>query len=145
MKLIKSPMDLFEFKKDPRYYFAHCIGADARMGAGIAVRFTKEFPGIKVLRERTDLKAGTCVRVGKVFNLITKEKSRYKPNYEDFTKSLEEMKKIVWERNIGNLAMPKIGCGLDQLEWVRVEQIIRDLFCEIGALEIMVCVLPDVK
>ena len=38
------------------------------------------------------------------------------------------MKTMASERNIANIAMPMIGCGLDGLEWDKVSQIIQKTF-----------------
>ena len=147
MNIYELQMDLFEFKKNPKYYFAHCIGADALMGAGIAIRFYKEFHEVRDLRnqifkKQKVLKVGTCERTGKVFNLITKPKSaRSKPSYDDLEQSLIECKNQCWDRNVEYLAMPKIGCGLDGLDWNLVKAKIIKVFGEIGGLDIKVCYL----
>ena len=41
------------------------------------------------------------------------------------------LRKLLYEceiRDIKKLAMPKIGCGLDGLNWERVSQMIREIF-----------------
>ncbi len=38
------------------------------------------------------------------------------------------------------LAMPKIGCGLDKLQWSKVREIICDVFKDVD-IEILVCYL----
>lgn len=37
------------------------------------------------------------------------------------------------------LAMPRIGCGLDKLEWSKVKAIIEEVFADTD-VEILVCV-----
>lgn len=37
------------------------------------------------------------------------------------------------------LAMPRIGCGLDRLQWVKVKEIIEEVFANTN-VEILVCV-----
>jgi hypothetical protein len=44
------------------------------------------------------------------------------------------------ELGIKYLAMPKIGCGLDKLDWNRVSDMIREIFSDLD-IEIMVCYL----
>jgi O-acetyl-ADP-ribose deacetylase (regulator of RNase III) len=109
------------------YYLAHCIASDAAMGAGIAVQFVKQFPEIKVLRT-TNNKVGSCIKIKRVLNLITKKVSSGKPTYESFTRSLEDCKKVCLTENIKLIAMPKIGCGLDGLSWGKVSEIIKEVF-----------------
>lgn len=115
------------FNAPTKYYLAHCIASDAKMGAGIAVDFVKKFPYIKELR-KTKNETGTCIRIKRVFNLITKGKSSGKPTYESLEMSLVGCRQIcIWE-NIKFLAMPKIGCGLDGLSWSKVSEIIKRIF-----------------
>jgi hypothetical protein len=119
------------------YYLAHCIAEDARMGAGIAVDFTKNFPEIKSLR-KMKLSSGTCVKVGRVLNLITKRKSSGKPHYISLESSLKDCLKICEKEKIKKLAMPKIGCGLDGLQWGKVREMIKEIFKD-SDIEILVC------
>ena len=118
--------DLFNVSEE--YYLAHCISADAAMGAGIAVSFIKNFPQITTLRNDKNLQSGQCVKIDRVFNLITKEKYWNKPTYDSLQQSLESAKNICIENNITKLAMPTIGCGIDQLNWDLVKSIILNIF-----------------
>lgn len=63
-----------------------------------------------------------------IFYLVTKEKYNYKPTYTTLKSSLIKMKDIILEKKVNELAMPKIGCGLDNLNWPRVKNIIQDVF-----------------
>jgi len=128
-------INLFEVPKE--YYFVHCIAADARMGAGIAIQFVKEFPYIKRLRKENN-KVGTCVRIKRVLNLITKKVSTGKPSYSSLHMSLLYCRDICIKDNIKFLAMPKIGCGLDGLSWPIVSNEIKDVFKDID-ITIKVC------
>lgn len=51
-----------------------------------------------------------------------------KPTYEDLQKSLIAMREMCVKYRINYVAMPQIGCGLDRLEWPKVEKLIRDIF-----------------
>lgn len=44
------------------------------------------------------------------------------------------------KEQIQYLAMPKIGCGLDRLQWGKVREIIKDVFNDVN-IEILVCSL----
>ena len=79
-----------------------------------------------------------CVLIDNVFNLITKEKYWHKPTYLTLKKSLQNMRKIVIEKDIKYIAMPKIGCGLDRLQWVNVKGILNEVFGDLD-IEIIVC------
>ena len=123
MNLNVKKGNLFEFKKKG-YYFVHCISSDCAMGAGIAVQFQKQFK----LRNKLllgDTSKG-CVLVDGVFNLITKNKCWEKPTYQSLTYSIQKMLEIIGnDDSISKIAMPKIGCGLDRLQWGEVLAIIE--------------------
>lgn len=112
------------------------------MGAGIAIDFQKKF-GLrrKILANGyIHRKHPTCIKVGRVFNLITKELYWHKPTYESLKGALEIMKEIIIEEDIHCLAMPKIGSGLDRLSWAKVREIIKEVFQDID-IEIVICSL----
>ncbi|MCD9025449.1 macro domain-containing protein [Cohnella silvisoli] len=138
MELIEIKKDLFTMPED--YFLAHCISADAKMGAGIAVQFRKKFKlsSLQDMASRNDLIVGKSYKVDRVFNLITKSKYWYKPTYETLTMSLKSMKEICVQESINKLAMPEIGCGLDKLQWGRVKEIIINEFID-TPIEITVC------
>jgi O-acetyl-ADP-ribose deacetylase (regulator of RNase III) len=125
--------DLFKDTED--YYYAHCISADFGMGAGIAVEFNRRFNmKNKLLKEYPNgwlfdgqYQLGTIV-IDKVFNLVTKKRVYEKPTYESLRKSLVAMRDICLQDGIKKIAMPGIGCRLDQLEWDKVSEIIKDVF-----------------
>ena len=138
--------NLFSIPND--YYLAHCISDDFVLGKGIAVEFNKRYQMRKKLRELypdsigTDMHLGGagCILVDKVFNLITKEKYYFKPTYGTLKQAIEPMVSQCIELNIKKLAMPKIGCGLDKLEWDKVKEILVKYFKDID-IEILVCSL----
>ncbi len=139
MNYIEEKIDLFSLSD--KYCLAHCISRDAKMGAGIAVQFVRNFPCLTTLRNRTNCYyTGSCVKMGRVFNLITKDKYYNKPTYLTLESSLISMKHHIERYQIKYLAMPKIGCGLDRLEWEEVRKIIINLYEDID-IEIRVCYL----
>lgn len=139
--------DLFELHPD--YWLCQCISADFGMGKGIAVEFNKHFDqknrmknkfGVEYLIHWDSLRAKGDAIIDppmKVINLITKTNYWYKPTYEVFTNALMAMKSFVIEYGITKLAMPKIGCGLDRLEWEKVRKIIKEVFADVD-IEIVV-------
>lgn len=138
-------MELKEIKKDlftmpEAYMLAHCISADARMGAGIAVEFRKRFQlnQLQMDAKQKLLEVGKCYRIGRVFNLVTKSKYWQKPTYESLASSLKDMKAICLKEEVRFMAMPEIGCGLDRLQWDKVKAIMLDIF-EDTPIEIVVC------
>ena len=118
------------FKVDEKYYLAHCISSDCALGAGIAVQFEKKFHLRKKLQSlgAGALKYPVCIRIGRIFNLITKEKYYHKPTLQSLRTSVEYMRDMAIEKEINYIAMPAIGCGLDKLQWKDVSQVLIDVF-----------------
>ncbi|XP_070695964.1 ADP-ribose glycohydrolase OARD1 isoform X2 [Pempheris klunzingeri] len=110
---------------------AHCISEDCRMGAGIAVMFKKKFSGVGELKEQRKL-TGQCAVLKRdrryIHYLITKKKASQKPTYDSLRRSLEDMKSHCEMNGIKRVSMPRIGCGLDRLEWRRVSVILEGVF-----------------
>lgn len=144
-------MNLFDVSSD--YYICHCISSDAKMGRGIAVDIDKEFGtkseimrvyGKTLITEfQKDVAnggyGGMCVICGRVINLITKEWYWYKPTYSSMRQALRSMRCKCEELGITKVAMPRIGCGLDKLDWGKVRDIIYDIFDD-SDIDILVCV-----
>ena len=63
-----------------------------------------------------------------IYNLITKDRFFDKPSYVDLRKSLEAMKIHVVRRGVRSISLPRIGCGLDRLEWYIVKHILYEVF-----------------
>ena len=147
--------DLFkEYGDRDDVYFAHCISADCAMGAGIALQFVDWFQKKYDLNLRSfcsgrDTNKGTCIDTGTLFNLVTKEHYWDKPIYSSLERSLKCMAKSYMkdyitysmdgvEAKLTTIVMPRIGCGLDQLDWTRVRNIIFKIFKYIP-VNIIVC------
>ena len=135
-------MDLFTKEIVDNYYLCHCISADFALGAGIAVSFDRIFDlrnKLNTLYPNYKFTGYDCILIDKVFNLVTKDKCWHKPTYGSLLNSLMKMKKIVKDLNIDKIAMPIIGCGLDRLDWNRVEELIKQIFKDVD-IEILVCI-----
>lgn len=129
------------------YSLAQCISADFGMGKGIAIEFNKHFDmKNKMISEYPNFhdewkrlcKTHACLYKDGVFNLVTKERYWHKPTYDSIEGALEDMKVECLLHGINKVAMPKIGCGLDRLEWGIVKGIIFRVF-EDTSIEIKVC------
>ncbi len=53
-----------------------------------------------------------------------------RPTYGNLEQSLINARRICLEQNITTLAIPKIRCGLDRLEWFKVETLVNKIFVE---------------
>uniref|UniRef100_A0A3P8TJM5 O-acyl-ADP-ribose deacylase 1 n=1 Tax=Amphiprion percula TaxID=161767 RepID=A0A3P8TJM5_AMPPE len=121
--------DLFSCPEDEA--LAHCISEDCRMGAGIAVLFKQKFKGVSELKEQKK-ETGQCavlMRGGRfVYYLITKKRAFQKPTYTSLRQSLEDMRSHCVKNGVRRISMPRIGCGLDRLEWAKVSVILEQVF-----------------
>jgi len=139
MEYTKIQGDLFKVDKD--YALVHCISRDAKMGKGIAKTLVETFPDLKkdVLNQEPHIGDAimhiTNERV--IFNLVTKPRYFHKPTYTTLTQSLMSLKDELKDHHIKRIAMPKIGSGLDRLDWELVEKIIKDVFSDTD-IEILV-------
>lgn len=139
------------FAVDESYVLVHCISADAKMGAGIAVEFSRRYPALREYVKRLRPNVGQAVFYDsyydggpqppttspEVFNLVTKQFYYDKPTYTSLRAALADMRCQVEEMGITKLAMPLIGCGLDRLEWELVRPIIEGMFGEVD-VEVLV-------
>lgn len=142
MKFTIKNQDLFTVSKD--YYLCHCISADFALGAGIAKKFAEMGVKKELVREYSGIlpySPGYCLYTAVTnwqgeYNLVTKDKHYQKPTLESVRRAIESMKQVVYDGE--KIAMPKIGCGLDRLNWEDVESIIKEVFADTDA-EILVC------
>lgn len=142
MKFIEEKNDLFNY--EGKAWLAHCISSDFGMGKGIVVEFNRRYD-LKNHMIKNHVKnnwtgKGYCIPVKqyKVFNLITKDKYYKKPTYKTLKESLIDMKNYAVSQNIKTIACPLIGCGLDGLDWMKVRDIIQEVF-KTTDIKIIVC------
>lgn len=126
MVFVEEFGDLFEVDLE-KYHLAHCISSDAALGAGIAAEFNKRYDMRRklLMRSEEERMYPTCIKEGKVFNLITKEKYWHKPTLQSLSKALKCMKDQVIAEDVKHIAMPRIGSGIDKLNWFRVRELIK--------------------
>jgi hypothetical protein len=67
-----------------------------------------------------------------IFYLVSKPRFYHKPTYKSLEDCLKNLRSLCEKFKINELAMPIIGCGLDQLEWNFVRRIIDDVFYNSG-------------
>lgn len=134
MTFTEEKGDLFADEILSEYALCHCISSDFALGAGIAKAFAQM--GVKKqLCEKFPKEwqgRGYCLITETngvvVANLVTKQRYFHKPTLETLRQSLEDFRKQALEINLNKIAMPKIGCGLDKLEWADVQGVIKDIF-----------------
>ena len=122
--------DIFE-DSHPSSSLAHCVSSDFKLGKGIAKEFLRKFDGLHELKEG-DAQIGSVVAVREgrrfIYNLITKYKYNDLPTYENLRHALIAMKNHAVKHGVRKISMPKIGCGLDQLNWETVKNIVKSEF-----------------
>ena len=141
MTITTEKRDLFTMPQG--YYLAHCISSDFTLGAGIAKTFDSVYNmRLKLFKNYSDYewREGDALPVDNVFNLVTKQKYWHKPTHESMRAALETMKEWMDFLSVTKLAMPKVGCGLDRLEWPKVYEIICEVFEDMD-VEIVICEL----
>ena len=63
-----------------------------------------------------------------IYNLVTKERFCDKHNLSTLSKTLEAMKIHAGSNGVSTVALPKLGCGLDQMNWQEVYKLLDDIF-----------------
>ena len=137
----EEKMDLLSVPQG--YMLAHCISGDFALGAGIAKQIDNAFNMREMLRrtygEELVTKPGCFVAMN-VYNLVTKTRFWHKPTLDSLHEALTDMRMYVVDDGVKKIAMPRIGCGLDKLDWEDVSQIIQEVFRDTD-VEILVCYL----
>lgn len=129
LKLSEVEGDLFSAPEN--YSLAHCVGADFAMGAGIAVKFRQTFGKVDELLAQKITSGGVAVLKDKnrfIYYLVTKPASYGSPTYDSLRSSLSQMKIHMKKNNVNKLAIPRIGCGIDGLEWDKVSAELNAVF-----------------
>merc|ERR1712130_141457 len=104
---------------------------DCAMRKGIAKQFVERFGRVDEIREQGVKVGGVAVlrqRERYIYNLVTKEKYYEKPTMTTLRNSLSEMAKHMQKKRVEGVAMPRIGCGLDLLEWRQVRRLLEEVF-----------------
>jgi len=130
--------DLFDV--GPEWSLCHCVSKDLEMGAGIAVQFKKRFGSVEELKSQNVEVGGVGVinKKGRyIYYLVTKNKKGGKPSMISLEASLRAMKEHISQHGVKQLAMPHIGCGLDNLSWGAVQEVVMSVFDEVD-VELMV-------
>lgn len=128
-RVIEVEGDLFEATQD--YALAHCVSADLNMSRGIALEFNRRFGNIEVLKgqQKGVSEIAQVEHEGqKLLYLITKEFCFQKTTYENLYKTLQNLRTKAEQEHISHIAMPRIGCGMDQPDWKKIKNMIKYIF-----------------
>jgi O-acetyl-ADP-ribose deacetylase (regulator of RNase III) len=116
----------------------HCVGADFRMGAGIAVEFRERFGHHEYLKSQNS-RPGQVVTVPLykqnedfdryIFHIVTKPRSaNCLPREEEFIPAVRQLANLCTTLGVRTLAIPQIGAGLDRQPWPWARSIIEQEF-----------------
>jgi len=112
---------------------AHCVSEDFSMSKGIAVGFKRKFGKVReLLAQRRSIGQVAFINDGErfVFYLVTKHRYYHLPTYESLEASLVDLKNSCVNLNVRELAIPRIGCGLDKLDWGIVRDMTNKIFAD---------------
>ncbi|KAJ1528670.1 hypothetical protein ONE63_007064 [Megalurothrips usitatus] len=133
------------FDMPPEYSLAHCVGSDFIMSSGVAVPFRMKFRSVAELLDQNK-GPGHVAFINKsgryIYYLVTKLASTGKPKWEDFERSVIEWKRLCVEHGVKQIAIPKIGCGRDQLDWAEVRDLLNKQFADTD-IEVTVCYIES--
>lgn len=124
----------------------HCISGDAVMGRGLAPILCTAFPqlrtdatmqppllisSVSVVDVTPDASAAAAAAAAErryIFSLVTKRFCYGKPTHGTLEAALRNLCEECIARGVQQLAMPRIGCGLDQMKWDDVRNLLERVF-----------------
>ena len=104
------------------------------MSKGFADFLSHRIPGLRSTCRKAKLLMGQIFpfwdSTGKryIYNLVTKERFYDKPNLATLSKTLQAVKIHASMNGVSTIAIPKLGCGLDQMNWQEVVKPLQDTF-----------------
>lgn len=111
------------------FYLAHCISGDFSLGAGLAKAIDEAYAMREKLHIYYLIQEKPCaLLVDNVFNLVTKAEIKDRPTCDTLKQALSSMKDQMEFLHVRKLAIPKLGCGRDGLDWDKVETLIKEIF-----------------
>ena len=136
------------FTTFPWSSLAHCVSQNARFGAGIAVAFEARYHHARMVRDQRAPVGGVVpifdpVELRFIYHLVTKKWHWHKPTLAAMKSSLLAMKRHAELHHVPFISIPRIGCGLDGLDWRNeVLPIIHEVF-NMSSVTIYVFHLPE--
>lgn len=119
MPVVIKKGDIFTNNNSNRAWF-HCGSSDLELGKGIALKFVQRFGREGLDSHPHDVGDVTFMRTDEgrlIFVAITKNRYWDKPTVQTMRAALERARDLLAEMGVDHIAMPKIGCGLDRLDW----------------------------
>ena len=101
----------------------HCNSAIARMSKGFAQFLSERVPRLRRTCRRANLLKDQVFPFWDsssrryIYNLVTKEKYSDRTDLQTLATTLQSMQSHAATHGVSTIAIPKIGCGLDQMNW----------------------------
>lgn len=119
------------FETDQSMALAQCVSSDLKMTKGIALEFRRRFGGLNQLRRLPRTVPDVLslrLKEREIFYLVTKQHFWQKPEPEHLFQSLQKLRTLCEEREIKTLTCPRLGTGLDGLQWETVRSMLQYIF-----------------
>lgn len=123
------------------YYLAQGISRDLNFKVGLPALFEKTYNLKEKLAANYDeeIEIGEVYLVDNVYSLVVKDSSYDKPDRDVLMDALVELRDQMEEDMVTKLAIPKLCCGRNGLEWDDVKAMISFVFGD-SDVQILVCV-----
>jgi len=139
--------NIFDSKTEAIVNTVNCVGV---MGRGIALQFKNQYPdnfkAYELACKQNEVVPGKMfvfevnqiINPKFIINFPTKRHWRGASRIEDIEAGLDDLAKIIAERQISSIALPPLGAGLGGLDWNVIKEKIETSLCKLIDVEIEV-------
>ncbi len=137
MKMVELEINIMGVPQG--YYLAQGISRDLNFKVGLPAVFEKQYNmAAKLKRNYTDIELGKALLVDNVFNLVAKDSSYDFPDRDMLMDAIINMRDQMETNMVTKLAIPKICCGRNGLDWDDVKSMFEFIFDD-SDVQILVC------
>lgn len=137
MKMVELEINIMGVPQG--YYLAQGISRDLNFKVGLPAVFEKQYNMVaKLKRNYTDIELGKALLVDNVFNLVAKDSSYDFPDRDMLMDAIINMRDQMETNMVTKLAIPKICCGRNGLDWDDVKSMFEFIFDD-SDVQILVC------
>lgn len=104
---------------------AHCVSADFLMEEGLSKLIKNKYGTDGINIEQLHHIGWKFIGTKYILYLVVKEKFWMKPTITDMNRTLINLRHWCTDNNVNELAIPRIGCGIDRLYWNDVMSLIQ--------------------
>lgn len=123
------------------YYLAQGISRDLNFKVGLPALFEKTYNLKEKLAANYDeeIEIGEVYLIDNVYSLVVKDSSYDRPDRDVLMDALVKLRDQMEEDMVTKLAIPKLCCGRNGLEWDDVKAMVSFVFGD-SDVQILVCV-----